>query len=258
MMTIKIFTFILLMFSLMFATYSSAESKVENQTFLRFTDKKDAYGKTCEAYSYISPSQRLTLLKQNSFMLGDILSGSLFISEVDPEYLVATDLTNCDTENIEINEYTYNEDLEYLNDNIVTIEVSQYTYGAGAAHGNSYTSHYIYDREYGMEIDWRALFGSSEDFDLYVLERVIEEIADDEFMTYFEAREQLLNFRKVGYFAITEKGLFIQYGQYEITPGASGLPSIEVPKEVLKQYMSEKMFQTCFEKKESTVLQARN
>jgi len=227
------------------------ESKlnIPKQQFLRVIDTKEEYGKSCEEYSYILPQQRLKLLKHNTFMLGDILSESLSISNVDPKYLVETNLTECRVEGIDVSEYTYREDLEYLGENIITIEVFQYAYGAGAAHGNGHISHYIYDREYGMKVDWENLFGKSKEFDTYVLKRVVKEIVDEDFISYFKVKEPLLNFRKSGYFAINVEGLLIQYGKYEIAPGSSGLPSIVVPKEVLKKYMSQEMYKKCFSPK---------
>jgi hypothetical protein len=219
---------------------------IPKQQFLRVIDTKEEYGKSCEKYSYIAPEQRLKLLKKKNFMLGDILSESLSISNVDSEFLVENNLTECKIEGIDISEYTYSEDLEYLGEDIVTLEVFQYAYGAGAAHGNGHVSHYVYDREYGMEINWKALFGENDAFELYVLNRVVKELASEEFITYFKTSELLLNFKKLGYFAITDKGLLIQYGKYEITPGASGLPSLVVPKKVLRQYMSREMYGKCF------------
>jgi len=85
---------------------------------------------------------------------------------------------------------------------------------------------------------------------------VVKEIADEDFITYFKASTQLFNFRKEGYFAIIDKGLLIQYGKYEITPGSSGLPSIVVPKEVLKQYMTKEMYETCFGTKDQMIMES--
>ncbi|MCD6174133.1 MAG: DUF3298 domain-containing protein [Sulfurimonas sp.] len=218
---------------------------VKTQKLLLLIDTKEEYGKSCEEYSYISSLQRLKLVKKN-FLLGDILSDSLAIPIINPDQLTATNLTDCNLQDIDISAFTYREKLSYLNENIVTIEVYQYEYGAGAAHGNSNISYYSYNREYGMRIDWENLFGQNEAFDKYVFKRVVNEIADEDFITYFKTSDQLLNFRTSGYFAIVNEGLLIQYGKYEITPGSSGLPSIVVPKEVLKQYMSKEMYEMCF------------
>jgi hypothetical protein len=219
---------------------------IPKQQLLRLIDTKEEYGRSCEEYSYITPEERLKFIKHSEFMLGDLLSESLSISNVESEFLVDTDLTECKIESMDINEYTYREDLEYLGENIVTLEVFQYAYDAGAAHGNDHISHYVYDREYGMEINWKDLFGKNDAFERYVLNRVVKELASEEFITYFKTSELLLNFKKPGYFAITDEGLLIQYGKYEITPGASGHPSLVVPKKVLKQYMRREMYGKCF------------
>jgi hypothetical protein len=219
---------------------------VPTQKLLRFTDTKEKYGKSCEVYSYINPSQRLQLIRHREFMLGDILSDTLSIPPVDRSLLVETNLTNCDIEGMDTSEYIYNESLEYFSEHIATLKIYQYQYGAGTAHGDSHISRYVYDREYGMRLDWVDLFGATEAFDLYVLKRVVKEIADEDFISYFKTNEQLLNFRRPGYFAITDEGLLIQYGKYEITPGASGLPSITVPRKVLRQYMSQEKYQKYF------------
>ena len=216
------------------------------QKSLRLIDTKEAYGQSCEDYSYITPLERLKFIKHPDFMLGDILSESLSISTVAPEYLVDTNLTKCKIDGMDVSEYTYREDLEYLGENIVTLEVSQYVYGAGAAHGNGHISHYVYDREYGMEVNWKDLFGKNDAFERYVLNRVVKELASEEFIRNFNTSTLLLNFMQAGYFAITDEGLLIQYGKYEITPGALGLPSLIVPKTVLKEYMSREMYGKCF------------
>ncbi len=251
--TIKIFSLLLVAYSFTLGTNSYANNIIEKnrvinvktQKLLRFTDTKEEYGRFCEEYSYISSLQRLKLVKKN-FLLGDILSDSLSIPSINTDQLVATNLTECNLQEIDVSEFTYREKLSYLNENIVTIEVYQYEYGAGTAHGNGNISHYMYNREYGMRIDWENLFGQNKVFDEYVLNRVLKEIADEDFITYFKVSDQLFNFRTSGYFAIINEGLLIQYGKYEITPGSSGLPSIVVPKEVLKQYMSKKMYEKCF------------
>ncbi|WP_415406293.1 RsiV family protein [Sulfurovum sp. CS9] len=252
-MTIRSLSFLLVAYIFTLGTNTYANSiieknkavKVKTQKLLRVMDTKEAYGKSCEEYSYISPLQRLKLVKQN-FLLGDILSDSLSIPSINQDQLVETNLTKCNVQDIDVSEFTYREKLSYLNENIVTIEIFQYEYGAGAAHGNSHISHYMYDREYGMKLDWENLFGKNEAFDKYVLKRVVKEVADEDFITYFKASDQLFNFRNAGYFTITNEGLLIQYGKYEITPGSSGLPSIVVPKEVLKQHMTKEMYEKCF------------
>ena len=77
LLTIKILSFLLVAYSLAIGTptyaYSATKNdKAENistQKFLRFIDTKKEYGKSCEAYSYITSSQRLKLLKQDNLIL---------------------------------------------------------------------------------------------------------------------------------------------------------------------------------------------
>ncbi len=263
-MTVKILLLILVAFTIGTNTYANSITEkdeiinVSTQKILRFIDTKEKYGKSCEEYSYIPSEQRLNLLKHHSFLLGDILSDTLSISSVNPNTIVETNLTECNMQDMYIGEYKYREKLSYLSENIVTIEVVQYMYGAGAAHGNGHISRYIYDRQYGMKIDWGNLFGENEAFDKYVLKRVVKEIADEDFISYFKSSKQLFNFRNPGYFAIIDEGMLIQYGKYEITPGASGLPSIVVSKEILKQYMSKEMYEICFGTKDQMIREVRN
>jgi hypothetical protein len=219
---------------------------VRGERLVRMIDTKEEYGRSCEAYSYIPPLQRLNLLHHKDFMLGDILTDALSIDTVAAEYLKETNLTECSSEDSMLSEYTYAEALGYLNERVVTVDVFQYTYGAGAAHGNGHMFHYIYERDYGMRLGWEDLFGNNKAFELYVLKRVLKEIADEDFIAYFKLSKQLLNFKTPGYFTLTEEGLLIQYGKYEITPGSSGLPSIVIPKKVLRQYMSQENYQKYF------------
>ncbi len=230
------------------ANVSTAELNVTTDTFLRFTDNNEEYGKSCEEYTYIVPLQRLKLITHKNAYFADILSDVINIPIVAQDIIVKPFpyQKQCEIQGIDTSIYTYTENILYLNSEVLTIHVFQYSYGAGAAHGNGHASHYIYGREYGMSIAWEDLFEKDESFDRYVLDRVVKELASEEFITDFKSGDQLFNFRKSGYFGINSEGLVIQYGKYEITPGASGLPSLTVPKEVLKKYMHPKMYDKCF------------
>lgn len=238
---------ILYIFTVMFLlSEDSSAQDINTQNFFRFTDTNDEYGKICEEHEYITAMQRLDLISNKEALFGDILRDSHSITSVNPNIVIDTNLTKCNVGDKDTSSYTYKENLSYINDNIVSIKIHQHEYGAGAAHGNSDISHYIYDREYGMGVKWEDLFGSDKSLDLHILKRVIEEIADLEFIEYFNAKEQLLNFRVPGYFAISEEGLFIQYGKYEIASGAAGLPSIIIPKNTLKKFMTKEIYNKCF------------
>ena len=227
-----------------------AEQDITKQQLLRMIDTKEEFGKSCEAYSYIPANERLKLLVHKHFMFGDILRDSLSIPPVNPDHLVDTNLTECNLNTVYISEYIYREKLGYLNEHSITIEILRYVYGAFAAHGNGRIFHYVYERDYGMKLIWKELFGENASFEHYILERVRNEIVNIDYVTYFKSSAEVFNYKKVGYFGITNEGLIIQYGKYEITPGADGLPSLVVPKEVLRQYMSKENYTRYFTSEE--------
>lgn len=231
---------------------------IDMQKISRYIDTKEPYGKSCEKYSFIPPIQRLKYIHHKDFLLGDLLSDTLTITPVEEAFIVKNYASACHDFNMDVSQYEYEEALEYLSDDIITIQVFQYQYGAGAAHGNDHTSHYIYDRDYGMALDWKSLFVKDSTFDHYIVNRVIKEIVEKEFIDYFKASDQIMNYTLPGYFSINREGLLIQYGKYEIASGAAGLPSIEVPKEVLKKYMKPGMYQKCFGNESNIIMSARN
>ena len=228
--------------------FAETESQypVPKKRLLRVIDTKEAYGKYCEFYRYIAPGERLKLIREKEFMLGDLLTESLHPEYIEPEYLLESNLTKCEIESTESNIYNYKEEIEYLGEHVVSIGIYEFSYGAGAAHGNSHISYYIYEREKGMKLRWEDLFAKNEAFNAYVLDRVRKELANERFISVFEAEKNLMNFKNSGYFAIDDEGLTIQFGKYEIAPGMDGTPYLTVPKEVLKKYMSKEMYVKCF------------
>ncbi len=109
-----------------------------------------------------------------------------------------------------------------------------------------------------MALNWESLFAKDDAFDLYIIECVVKEIAEKEFMDYFKVRTQILNYKHPGYFGIEKDGLVIQYGKYEIASGAAGFPSLTIPKKVLKKYMKPGMYEKCFGKETKRIVEARN
>ena len=266
-------------------------TKVPTQYFLRFIDTKEKFGKSCAEYYYITPNQKQKLLKNSNIIAGDILNDSLPISKnnhnpiiteqkpnlnsyvsedkidyvnllkdsfalsrVNPDDIIETNLTSCDTQdNYYIGTSLYKEKVIYLTENIITIKVYQDQHGIGAAHGNRNITYTVYDREYGMRLDWESLFGKYGEFDKYIIQRVMKEIANLSFLESFNSKKAVSNFRLPGRFAIIDEGLLIRYRKYEINAGAAGLPFIIITKEILKQYMTPKMYEMCFASK-NTIL----
>ena len=244
---------ILLFFGITFsAAIEEGFAEIESQypvpmkRLLRVIDTKEVYGKYCESYRYIAPQERIKLIKEKDFMLSDLQTESLHPVYIVLEYLLESNVTKCEIESTESNVYNYKEDIEYLGENVVTIGVYEFSYGTGAAHGNSHISYYGYEREKGMKLGWEDLFGENKAFNAYVLDRVTKELSSQEFITYFKAEKNLKNFKKPGYFAIDDEGLTIQFGKYEIASGMDETPYLTVSKGVLKKYMPREMYAKCF------------
>ncbi|SFZ98877.1 putative lipoprotein [hydrothermal vent metagenome] len=234
---------ILFVVTLMVITSISAYAQsIKTKSLFRFIDSNSEYGKICEKHEYITPLQRFELITNKDAMFGDIFRDSHSIADLDADTVV----NKCNVENKEINAYTYKEQLDFINDNLISIKISQYEFGAEASLSNSNISYYMYDREYGMSLTWEDIFGSDKSLDLYILKRVIAELADEEFIYKYDNKYQLLNFRIPGYFTINENGLIIQYGKYEIAPATSGLPSITVSKDILKKFMAKDKYNKYF------------
>jgi hypothetical protein len=229
---------ILYMFTVMFLLSENTSAQdINTNSFFRFTDNSKAYGQICEEYEYITPWERLKLLDHNDAMFADILRDSHAINKIDIEKIVETNTTKCQSSDADINSYSYKEKLTYINENIIAIQISQYEYVAEAASKNTDVSYFLYDRAYGMSLVWEDLFGSDKSLDVHILKRVIEELADEDFIYKYDNKYKLLNFRVPGYFSINDKGLRVQYGKYEIAPATSGLPSIIIGKDILKKFM---------------------
>lgn len=240
-----------LLTNLILTTQTFGTTDMATKKLVRYIDEKEPYTQTCEHYEYFPLTQRHKLLKNKDFMFGDILSDTVVIEPINPEFLPDRNMTSCDDLGMDTNIFETREELEHENGNFATIKRTTYTYGAGAAHGNSSIVRFVYDREYGNSQSWNSLFGDSEPLNSHILRRVNKELADKAFVSHFGAQKNIDNYRKKGYFGLTEKGLVIQYRKYEIASGAAGLPHFEVSKETLKMYISKEKFDKCFPKKET-------
>ena len=219
----------------------------------------EGYG-TCSHVHILEGMARLELMHHKDLLMNDLLADAYTLPEtVGGRVHEESNLTRCgesrsSSENIE----SVDESILYISDGVVSIERDEYRFAAGSAHGMSFITLSTYDRETGMVLGWSDLFPGGK-MDRYVLKRIVRELADRDYMQFAAsmkktgkdgnsetATEVLLNFKKIGYFAIVKEGLLIQYSPYEITPHAAGQPSLIVPRATLKKYMTKAMYETCF------------
>ena len=216
--------------------------KIDTTKIIKAADTGEEYDKSCNEYLFIDSKNRLKILK-SKLIHNDFISDTFIAPKEDQ---TSKNVIKCTAEGPDISTSTYQESIEYISDNLVSIKVISWNYGAGAAHGNENTSHYTYRRKSGKRLSWSDLFAKNERLDNYLLKRVKKEIANEGFLEKPETQNALKNFFHTGYFAIVNEGLLIQYRKYEIAPGSDGNPSLIVPKNILKEFMGKDIYEFCF------------
>ncbi len=214
----------------------------------------------CHNIYTIDPLSKLNILHNSDFMMNDFLTDSAVLPELsNPSIVRESNLSICQGYNWKMSVYSRQEKIEFINTDIVSIEQNNYFFAAGTLHGHSKVEHFIYERNHGMKLGWDELFKDKR-IEKYILDRVKKELASSGYMGLknnnikkfiqssfnIDSHNVLMNFKKSGYFAIVKEGLKVQYNEYEITSYVDGAPSLIVPKKVLKDYMSEKIYNMCF------------
>jgi len=135
--------------------------------------------------------------------------------------------------------------ISYITKNIVVVKNENYDY-TGGAHGDYSSDYYNLDRNTGKIIRWSDIFGKEKKV-LYsfIVKQVrdligfvyVEKLSDDELydMAVSTSRMQL-----------TQKGIVIAFGLYEISGYADGEPSFLIPLKVLQKHMSYKKYDYYF------------
>ena len=131
--------------------------------------------------------------------------------------------------------------ISYINKNVVVIktETSDYT---GGLHGDFATDCLNLDRNSGKIIQWSDLFGKRKRVlysfivrnvrDLIGLEHV-DRLSDDELYDMSASADRM---------ELTDEGIVIRFGLYEISGYADGEPSFLIPLEKLKSVMTPEKF----------------
>ena len=217
----------------------------------------------CNHIYAIDPMSKLNILHRSDFMMNDFITDSIQLPQLPNDNIVMeSNLSLCRSYKEKMSVSNQTETIEFINDAIVSIESNNYFFGYGAAHGHNKVQHYVYERKYGMKLGWDDLFKDKQ-IEKYILDRVVKELASKGYLELISKKSYsyirkfhkldpetaLMNFKKSGYFSIVNEGLKIQYNAYEIAPYAAGAPSLIVPKKILKDFMSKKVYNMCFSNK---------
>jgi len=126
-------------------------------------------------------------------------------------------------------------------DDLISVEFSEGTYEAGAAHGNSATTVLNYDVRNGKKLALADLFNPKSNYLSVISTFCIKNLRDraqkdkdamlDEEMMKSGASPKADNYRAV---AITKKGLWITFDPYQVAAYAAGPQHVLVPYSALK------------------------
>jgi len=114
----------------------------------------------------------------------------------------------------------------------VTVDYYQYT---GGAHGGTERRPYNYDLETGQELSLQDLFKTGVDYKPIINQDVAAQIKTSPVKEYFTIPG--MEFKTIDDnqpFYLTDGGLVIYFGQYEIAPYVAGIPEFQIPFSLFK------------------------
>jgi len=119
----------------------------------------------------------------------------------------------------------------YNDDDFLTIELNGYSY-SGGAHGNSYFYYRNYDIRDGKQIKLWDFFDRQ--YKSEILDKIHRKIITDEREGDVFSMDQV---EITGNFAITKKGVYFLYNNYEIGPYSSGIFELYFPYSEISDYI---------------------
>jgi hypothetical protein len=132
-------------------------------------------------------------------------------------------------------------EIRYATDDLISVEFSEGTYEAGAAHGNSNTTVLNYDVKNGKKLALADLFNPNSKYLSVISAYCIKDLRDrskkdkdamlDEEMMKSGASPRADNYDAV---AITKKGLWVTFDPYQVAAYAAGPQYVLVPYSALK------------------------
>jgi len=132
-------------------------------------------------------------------------------------------------------------EIRFATDDLISVEFSEGTYEAGAAHGNSNTTVLNYDVKNGKKLALADLFNLNSKYLSVISAYCIKDLREqskkdkdamlDEEMMKSGASPRADNYRAV---AITKKGLWVTFDPYQVAAYAAGPQHVLIPYSALK------------------------
>jgi hypothetical protein len=133
-------------------------------------------------------------------------------------------------------------EIRFATDDLISIEFTESTYEAGAAHGNSATTVLNYDVRNGKKLALADLFNPKSNYLSVISTYCIANLRDrakkdqdamiDEDMMKSGASPQASNYQAC---AITKKGLWVTFDPYQVAAYAAGPQHVLVPYSASKE-----------------------
>jgi hypothetical protein len=120
-----------------------------------------------------------------------------------------------------------------LNKKMVSLTIDMYSY-TGGAHGNTVRVAFNYNLKTGKQLGYQDIFKKCADYKDVIVQHITKEIEENPDNYFENAVETVKGFTDEQPFYITDKGIVVYYGLYEIAPYAAGIQEFFIPFSAFK------------------------
>lgn len=121
--------------------------------------------------------------------------------------------------------------LSYSDSNYICFEMNTYQMNGGAAHGTYANEYFLFDLATGERLTLSDVVGNSDDEIKAIVEKYFDDLCDKNPDTFFpEAKDTVAAMEPSDYtFYITNEGITIEFGIYEVSAYANGPTDLLIP-----------------------------
>lgn len=121
-----------------------------------------------------------------------------------------------------------NYDVHYLDSDIMSLTMDIYQY-TGGAHGYTLKKAYNYNLKTGKKLSYQDVIKDCPNYKEILIEEITKQIKQNPDIYFENAVDTVKTFTDDQPFYITEKGIVVYYGLYEIAPYSSGIREFLIP-----------------------------
>ena len=140
--------------------------------------------------------------------------------------------------------------IEYINKNVVVIMSDNFGY-FGGTHGDYESIYYSIDRNTAEYIGWEDIFGIDKKLYNFIMKKM------DYIVLYTDNYKESEYYDMAGsHMYLSDKGIVVKFGVYEISTYDQGEPSFLIPLKLLKQTLSKEKYDYYFNNDKSVELKS--